>query len=42
MEVCELVDSIENSILAKFQHPMSCSFVVQGCKNHKKKLFFFA
>jgi hypothetical protein len=26
VKVCKLVDSTENSILTKFQHPMSCSF----------------
>jgi hypothetical protein len=30
MKVGELVDSIEDSILEKFQHPMSCSFCGAG------------
>jgi hypothetical protein len=32
IKVDELVDSIHNSILEKFQHPMWC----RGAKNHKK------
>jgi hypothetical protein len=30
MKVGELADSMENSILAKFQHPMSFSFAGAG------------
>jgi hypothetical protein len=36
MNVTKLVDSTEDSILAQFYHPMSCSFYKGGCKIHKK------
>jgi hypothetical protein len=39
MKVGELVDFIQNSILAKFQYCMSCCFVVQGRKNKRLKFW---
>jgi hypothetical protein len=41
MKVGELVVCKENSILAKFQHPMTCSFCGATVKN-PKKLHFLA
>jgi hypothetical protein len=39
MKVGELADSIEKRILAKFQHPMSCSFCGTGVQILKIALF---
>jgi hypothetical protein len=40
MKVGDLVDSIENSILAKFQQPMSRIYCGVGVKKSQKIAFF--